>query len=92
MHDVVRDVAISIASSNSHDFMAKAGTGLRGLQRSKNINASKRISLMLKNIRDFSGQLEYAKLLALLLMHDFSLVETSHNFLVGMKGLFGSST
>ncbi|XP_077221410.1 putative disease resistance protein At4g27220 [Tasmannia lanceolata] len=87
MHDLVRDVAISISSRDGLGFVVKAGLGLREWQGRENIDECKRISLMCNKISILPDQPKCPQLLTLLLQNNWSLEKIPDTFFEGMKGL-----
>uniref|UniRef100_A0A803KUZ5 NB-ARC domain-containing protein n=1 Tax=Chenopodium quinoa TaxID=63459 RepID=A0A803KUZ5_CHEQI len=85
MHDVFRDLAISIASSNDYSFMVKAGSGLK--EWPSKLHYVMRMSLINNEFNMFSGQDEYPELMLLLLQNNTSLKAISDGFFAGMKAL-----
>ncbi|KAF8396997.1 hypothetical protein HHK36_018635 [Tetracentron sinense] len=87
MHDLVRDVAISIASNTDNGFLAKPNAGLEEWYEMEQLKQCKRISLMHNNISEFSGIPECPHIRTLLLQcnPDFSQIQDS--FFQGMKSL-----
>ncbi|KAJ6752274.1 hypothetical protein OIU85_002678 [Salix viminalis] len=85
MHDLVRDVAIQIASSKEHGFMVKAGIGLKEWPRStKSFESCKTISLMGNKLTELPEGLVYPQLKVLLLELDDGL-NVPERFFEGMK-------
>ncbi|KAJ6753502.1 hypothetical protein OIU79_026350 [Salix purpurea] len=85
MHDLVRDVAIQIASSKEHGFMVKAGTGLKEWPMSnKSFEGCTTISLMGNELAELPEGLvcPQLKVLLLELHHDVNVPE---RFFEGMK-------
>ncbi|KAG5255290.1 disease resistance protein [Salix suchowensis] len=85
MHDLVRDVAIQIASSKEHGFMVKAGTGLKEWPMSnKSFEGCTTISLMGNELAELPERLvcPQLKVLLLELHHDVNVPE---RFFEGMK-------
>lgn len=74
MRDVVRDVALKIASKDRHRFMVKASMGLREWPNKDTFEDLKAISLMSNDIHDLPDRLECPKLQALLLQQNSPLV------------------
>ncbi|XP_077247788.1 putative disease resistance protein At4g27220 [Tasmannia lanceolata] len=85
MHDVVRDVAISIASRKEHGFLVKAGVQLK--QWPENLDECKRLSLMGTSISMLPEPPILPHLLTLLLQGSNGLKEIPHNLIEGMKAL-----
>ncbi|KAJ6753537.1 RESISTANCE PROTEIN RGA2 putative-RELATED [Salix purpurea] len=85
MHDLVRDVAIQIASSKEHGFMVKAGIGLKEWPMStKSFESCKTISLMGNKLTELPEGLVYPQLKVLLLELDDDL-NVPERFFEGMK-------
>ncbi|XP_061987613.1 disease resistance protein At4g27190-like [Populus nigra] len=85
MHDLVRDVAIRIASSKEYGFMVKAGIGLKEWPMSiKSFEACTTISLMGNKLTELPEGLECPKLKLLLLELDDGL-NVPQRFFEGMK-------
>ncbi|KAG5255292.1 disease resistance protein [Salix suchowensis] len=85
MHDLVRDVAIQIASSKEHGFMVKAGIGLKEWPISnKSFEGCTTISLMGNKLAELPEGLvcPQLKVLLLELRHDLNVPE---RFFEGMK-------
>ncbi|XP_042499177.1 disease resistance protein At4g27190-like isoform X2 [Macadamia integrifolia] len=57
MHDIVRDVAISIASLEEHGFVVKAGIGLKEWPKMEILRKCKRLSLMQNKISKLPEQM-----------------------------------
>ncbi|XP_020273080.1 probable disease resistance protein At1g61310 isoform X2 [Asparagus officinalis] len=87
MHDVVRDVAVYIASKGDDCFFVKAGLGMRYWPESKTLEMCKRISLMNNDLLELPDQPNCPKLLTLLLNFNPSLNSISNNFFRGMASL-----
>ncbi|XP_020272805.1 disease resistance protein At4g27190-like [Asparagus officinalis] len=87
MHDVVRDVAVYIASKGDDCFFVKAGLGLRYWPESRTLEMCKRISLMNNDLLDLPDQPNCPKLLTLLLNSNPSLSGISSSFFQGMASL-----
>uniref|UniRef100_A0A6N2K9R5 Uncharacterized protein n=1 Tax=Salix viminalis TaxID=40686 RepID=A0A6N2K9R5_SALVM len=85
MHDLVRDVAIQIASSKEHGFMVKAGTGLKEWPMSnKSFEGCTTISLMGNKLAELPEGLVCPQLKVLLLELDYNL-NVPERFFEGMK-------
>ncbi|KAG5255246.1 disease resistance protein [Salix suchowensis] len=85
MHDLVRDVAIQIASSKEHGFMVKAGIGLKEWPMSnKSFEGCKTISLMGNKLAELPEGLVCPQLKVLLLELDNDL-KVPERFFEGMK-------
>ncbi|KAG7658203.1 FAD/NAD(P)-binding domain superfamily [Arabidopsis suecica] len=72
MHDVVREMALWIASElgiQKEAFIVRAGVGLREIPKVKNWNVVKRMSLMENKIHHLVGSYECMELTTLLLGH-----------------------
>ncbi|XP_058071063.1 disease resistance protein At4g27190-like [Magnolia sinica] len=87
MHDVVRDVAVSIASRAEHGFLVKAKVGLKEWPEIKNVQKCKRISLADNEICRLPNQIECPRLLTLLLDSNHFLKEIPNGFFQGMNSL-----
>ncbi|OVA13003.1 Disease resistance protein [Macleaya cordata] len=94
MHDIVRDVAISITSKEGKGFFVKAGGGLRnwpdrGIRLLSHNSTSKclRLSLMENEISVLPEQPELPHLLSLSLEGNISLKELPDKFFESMKAL-----
>ncbi|KAJ6314015.1 hypothetical protein OIU78_017633 [Salix suchowensis] len=87
MHDMVRDVAIQIASSKEHGFMVKAGIGLKEWPMSnKSFEGCTTISLMGNKLAQLPEGLVCPQLKVLLLELDNDL-KVPERFFEGMKGI-----
>uniref|UniRef100_A0A6N2LWS4 Uncharacterized protein n=1 Tax=Salix viminalis TaxID=40686 RepID=A0A6N2LWS4_SALVM len=85
MHDLVRDVAIQIASSKEHGFMVKAGTGLKEWpMNNKSFEGCTTISLMGNKLAELPQGLVCPQLKVLLLELDYD-VNVPERFFEGMK-------
>ncbi|KAF9667011.1 hypothetical protein SADUNF_Sadunf16G0288500 [Salix dunnii] len=85
MHDLVRDVAIQIASSKEHGFIVKAGIGLKKWPMSnKSFEGCKTISLMGNKLTELPEGLACPQLKVLLLELDDNL-NVPKRFFEGMK-------
>ncbi|KAG5255215.1 disease resistance protein [Salix suchowensis] len=85
MHDLVRDVAIQIASSKEHGFMVKAGIGLKEWPMSnKSFEGCRTISLMGNKLAELPEGLVCPQLKVLLLELD-NEVNVPERFFEGMK-------
>ncbi|KAF9667044.1 hypothetical protein SADUNF_Sadunf16G0292000 [Salix dunnii] len=85
MHDLVRDVAIQIASSKEHGFMVKAGIGLKEWpMRNKSFEGCTTISLMGNKLAELPEGLVCPQLKVLLLELDNDL-KVPERFFEGMK-------
>ncbi|KAI8006686.1 Disease resistance protein [Camellia lanceoleosa] len=67
MHDMVRDLAISIASEENNAFLGRAGVGLKEWPTTKTFDEYKCISLMTNNIKKLPQELKFPKLQILLM-------------------------
>ncbi|XP_077243826.1 putative disease resistance protein At4g27220 isoform X2 [Tasmannia lanceolata] len=85
MHDIVRDVAIWIASREEHGFVVKAGVELK--VRSEKLEQCKRLSLMRCSNSVLPEQQISPHLQTLLLSHNYALKEVPNNFFQPMKEL-----
>ncbi|KAL9441233.1 hypothetical protein AB3S75_019832 [Citrus x aurantiifolia] len=87
MHDIVRDVALWIASKEKK-FFSKAGLGLKQWPKDKGLEQYAGISLMANELEVLPVSLAYPKLETLLLDGNFRAgVEVSDQFFVEMKAL-----
>eukprot|EP00258_Populus_trichocarpa_P025773 XP_024441792.1 disease resistance protein At4g27190-like [Populus trichocarpa] len=85
MHDLVRDVAIRIASSQEYGFIIKAGIGLKEWPMSiKSFEACTTISLMGNKLTELPEGLECPQLKVLLLEVDYGM-NVPERFFEGMK-------
>jgi hypothetical protein len=85
MHDLVRDFAIQVASSEEYGFMVKAGIGLKKWPMgNKSFEGCKTISLMGNKLAELPEGLECPKLKVLLLEVDSGL-NVPESFFEGMK-------
>ncbi|KFK40580.1 hypothetical protein AALP_AA2G014600 [Arabis alpina] len=82
MHDVIREMALWIAS----DFIVHAGVGLDKMPKVKNLNVVRRMSLMMNNIPHLAGNPECLELTTLLLQHT-NLANISSEFFKSMPKL-----
>ncbi|CAF2046439.1 disease resistance protein SUMM2 [Brassica napus] len=83
MHDVVRDMALWIASDLGKDkeiYIVQAGVDLRNMPDVKNWKGVKKMSLMRNNIERICGSHECAQLTTLFLQNNQSLVHVSSDF------------
>lgn len=83
MHDVVRDMALWIASDLGKDkeiYIAQAGVGLRYMPIVKNWKAVRKMSLMRNDIEIIRGSPECTQLTTLFLQKNQSLVHISDGF------------
>ncbi|KAI3921008.1 hypothetical protein MKW92_046639, partial [Papaver armeniacum] len=89
MHDIVRDVAISIASGEGNWFFVKAGLGLLKWPDAEVLSDGKcsRISLTRNNITVLPSQPELPHLLSLSLRQNSSLEKVPGMFFENMKTL-----
>ncbi|XP_050225209.1 disease resistance protein At4g27190-like [Mercurialis annua] len=85
MHDVVRDVAIAIASGKEHGFMVKAYTGLKSWPKGGNLENVRRMSLMNNEIKQLPDRIDCPKLIVLLLQNNRLLKNIRIGFFSGMK-------
>lgn len=86
MHDVIRDVAILIASSDAYGFLAKTGTNQGNWPKQEYLRNLKRISLS-ENVKEFPYQIEYPNLKTLVVVPSFSLLDVPDDFFIQMKAL-----
>ncbi|KAG2663955.1 hypothetical protein I3760_16G056400 [Carya illinoinensis] len=88
MHDVVRDVAISIASKEENGFMVKLDKGLRDWpQTNRSYDSYTAISLLLEEIEGHPTELKCSKLQLLQLSCLNHSITFPDNFFNGMKEL-----
>ncbi|XP_058071060.1 probable disease resistance protein At4g27220 [Magnolia sinica] len=87
MHDIVRDVALSIAARAEHGFLVRAKVGLKEWPDIENVQECKRISLADNEICRLPNQIECPRLLTLLLDGNHSLKEIPNCFFQGMNSL-----
>ncbi|KAF8396995.1 hypothetical protein HHK36_018633 [Tetracentron sinense] len=87
MHDLVRDVAISIASNTNNGFLAKPNAGLEEWSEMEQLKQCKRISLMHNNISKFSGIPECPHIRTLLLQCNRDFNQIPDSFFKGMESL-----
>ncbi|XP_077212767.1 putative disease resistance protein At4g27220 isoform X2 [Tasmannia lanceolata] len=85
MHDVVRDVAILIASRKEHGFLVKVGLELT--EWPENLDECKRLSLMGTSIGMLPEPPNCSRLSTLLLQQMNGWEEIPNNFIEGMKVL-----
>ncbi|XP_077214013.1 putative disease resistance protein At4g27220 [Tasmannia lanceolata] len=85
MHDVVRDVAISIASRTEHGFLVKVGVELT--EWPENLDECKRLSLMGTSMGVLPEPPNCPRLSTLLLQQMNGLEEIPNIFIEGMKAL-----
>ncbi|KAM5583686.1 putative disease resistance protein [Rosa sericea] len=88
MHDVVRDVALSISfSEDGHKFLVKAGCELQHWPRIKAHGGYSAISLMRNKICKLPKELVSSKLQILLLQNNAAICAIPNNFFQSMNGL-----
>ncbi|KAA8526968.1 hypothetical protein F0562_008803 [Nyssa sinensis] len=87
MHDVVRDVALQIASKGKHTFMTQAGFSLKKWPEKVKFGHCTAISLMANELCELPDGLECPKLETLLLGRNKACVSIPASFFEGMKGL-----
>ncbi|XP_058072689.1 disease resistance protein At4g27190-like [Magnolia sinica] len=87
MHDIVRDVALSIALRAEHGFLVKAKVGWKEWPHIENVQECKRISLANNEISKLPDQIECPRLLTLILESNQSLKEIPNGFFQGMNSL-----
>ncbi|RWR82597.1 putative disease resistance protein [Cinnamomum micranthum f. kanehirae] len=87
MHDIVCDVATSIATRHEHGFFVKIGAGLTGWPEIENLEGRKRISLAENNLEMLPDSISCPQLLTLSLDVNYSLRRIPESFFTGMKAL-----
>ncbi|KAJ8440271.1 hypothetical protein Cgig2_001606 [Carnegiea gigantea] len=87
MHDVFRDLAISIASSNDYCFVVKASSGLNEWPAKSRLENVMRMSVVNNEFSKLPGRKEYPELLLLLLQNNMSVRAIPDDFLAGMGEL-----
>ncbi|KAI7993128.1 Disease resistance protein [Camellia lanceoleosa] len=87
MHDVVRDVAISIAAKDKHGFMIIHGAKSREWAKKATYELNTSISVISNEIVDFPGGLKCSKLEFLLIKSCNSSLKIPSNFFEGMGEL-----
>ncbi|CAA7044026.1 unnamed protein product [Microthlaspi erraticum] len=89
MHDVVREMALWIASELGREkeaFIVHAGVGLNEIPKVKNWNSVRRMSLMKNKIRNLAGSPECLELTTFLMQRG-DLVNISSEFFKSMPKL-----
>ncbi|XXG64548.1 hypothetical protein AAC387_Pa05g2466 [Persea americana] len=87
MHDVVHNVATSIASRPEHGFFVKIGAGLKEWPEIENLKECKRISLAENNLESLPDSVVCPQLLTLSLDDNYSVRRIPESFFTGMKAL-----
>ncbi|XP_043698685.1 disease resistance protein At4g27190-like [Telopea speciosissima] len=88
MHDIVRDVAIWIAShEDQHGFVVKVGSGLKEWPNILNLRNCKRLSLMQNEINKLPEEMGCSQLRTISLRDNRSLREIPDGCFKGMKSL-----
>ncbi|KAK6921624.1 NB-ARC, partial [Dillenia turbinata] len=87
MHDVIRDVAIFIASRDEHKFMVRSGIGLKAWPEDDNLESYRTISLMLNDIGDLPESLKCPSLQTLSLQKNQRTLKIPETSFEGMKEL-----
>ncbi|XP_077223388.1 disease resistance protein At4g27190-like [Tasmannia lanceolata] len=88
MHDMVRDMAIWIASKEGdYKFVVKAGLGLEDWPEMERLQECKRLSLMNNRIRKLPDRVECPQLLTLLMQGNENLAEIPDEFFETVKDL-----
>lgn len=87
MHDVVRDVALSIASKGKHMFLVRTGEGLKRWPKIGSCEQHTAISIYSDEISELPDGLVCPKLQTLSLTCSHPLLEISGTFLEGMANL-----
>ncbi|KAF6145236.1 hypothetical protein GIB67_041431 [Kingdonia uniflora] len=85
MHDIVRDVAISITSENENESIIKAGVGLTKWPKQKEPGRCLRMSLMSNHICEVPDAPQFSRLLTLSLAKNRSLKNIPNGFFESMK-------
>ncbi|XP_077223430.1 disease resistance protein At4g27190-like [Tasmannia lanceolata] len=81
MHDMVRDMAIWIASKEGdYKFVVKAGLGLKDWPKMERLQECKRLSLMINRISKLPDRVECPQLLTLLMQESSNLAEIPDKF------------
>ncbi|XP_077223379.1 disease resistance protein At4g27190-like [Tasmannia lanceolata] len=88
MHDMVRDMAIWIASKEGdYKFVVKAGLGLEDWPEMERLQECKRFSLMNNRISELPDRVECPQLLTLLMQGNNNLAEIPDRFFETVKDL-----
>ncbi|XXG64513.1 hypothetical protein AAC387_Pa05g2446 [Persea americana] len=88
MHDVVHNVATSIASRPEHGFFVKIGAGLKEWPEIENLKECQRISFCRNNLEMLpADSISCPRLLTLSLDENYSLRRIPESFFTGMKAL-----
>ncbi|KAI7990403.1 Disease resistance protein [Camellia lanceoleosa] len=87
MHDVVRDVAISIAAKDKHGFMTIHDAKLREWPTKATYELNTSISVISNEILEFPGGLRCSKLVFLLIQCGNSSLKIPSNFFEGIEEL-----
>ncbi|KAK9292827.1 hypothetical protein L1049_020807 [Liquidambar formosana] len=87
IHDVVRDVAISIASKENRAFLVKAGWGLKEWPKEDTYEPYTAISIMSNDIHELPDGLECPNLQILFLDGNRPSFQFPENFFLGMENL-----
>ncbi|KAL7186534.1 hypothetical protein ACSBR2_028299 [Camellia fascicularis] len=87
MHDMVRDLAISIASAENNAFLVRAGVGLKEWPTKETFDEYMCISLMTNNIKKLPQGLKFPKLQILLMGENEGFEELPDAWLRGMTTL-----
>ncbi|WOL15125.1 disease resistance protein SUMM2-like [Canna indica] len=87
LHDVVRDVAVYIASKDENHFLVKAGLGMRDWPEGENLEVCKRISLVNNEMLEIPDGSPNCSRLVLLLLNLNPITSIPGNFFENMKAL-----
>ncbi|KAF9588961.1 hypothetical protein IFM89_017640 [Coptis chinensis] len=87
LHDVVRDVALLIASDDENGFLACVDGGLRNLLDAEKLKECKRISLMRNKNLVLSSPLECPRLRSLIIRDNDNINSEGDSFFEGTKAL-----
>ncbi|XP_028092740.1 disease resistance protein At4g27190-like [Camellia sinensis] len=87
MHDMLRDLAISIASAENNAFLVRAGVGLKEWPTKETFDEYMCISLMTNNIKKLPQGLKFPKLQILLMGENEGFEELPDAWLRGMTTL-----
>ncbi|XP_077231342.1 disease resistance protein At4g27190-like [Tasmannia lanceolata] len=87
IHDVIRDVGISIASTDVHGFLVKAGMGETEWPTAKRLEECSRISFMSSDINWLPDRPNCPRLSTLLMQNNWYLKEIPVHFFHSMQNL-----